>query len=160
MKAFLINVLLKLFNRIIKIYCWCNIENVKITYKLPGSVDIAWPILWGGHIEVGEGTYFMSNCEVFAGKYAHIRIGKNCAIARGVTIRAQTHDKNKPLKKYENHLENDIVIGDNCWIGTNAFIKEGVILGNNVIVGANSVVTKSFPDDVIIGGVPARLISK
>lgn len=31
-------------------------------------------------------------------------------------------------------------------------------LGNGVVVGAGAVVTKSFPDNVVVGGVPARII--
>ncbi|MEQ1734610.1 MAG: hypothetical protein ABL940_13115 [Bacteroidia bacterium] len=34
----------------------------------------------------------------------------------------------------------------------------GVTLGNNVTVGANSVVTKSFPSNVVIAGCPAKII--
>lgn len=34
----------------------------------------------------------------------------------------------------------------------------GVTLGNGVVVGAGAVVTKSFPDNVVLGGVPARVI--
>ncbi|MFX9385539.1 DapH/DapD/GlmU-related protein, partial [Acinetobacter baumannii] len=51
-------------------------------------------------------------------------------------------------------------IGDNCWIGDNVYIREGVSLGSNVIVGANSVVTKSFGDNVIIAGIPAKIIAQ
>ncbi|NBR15729.1 MAG: hypothetical protein EBU01_14295 [Crocinitomicaceae bacterium] len=61
----------------------------------------------------------------------------------------------KPVK-----LSNDILIGDNCWIGANVFVRGGVQIGNNTTIGANSVVTKSFPENSIIAGVPARLIKK
>jgi maltose O-acetyltransferase len=33
-----------------------------------------------------------------------------------------------------------------------------VTLGDNVVVGAGAVVTKSFPDNVVIAGVPAKII--
>ena len=51
-----------------------------------------------------------------------------------------------------------VKIGDNAWIGDNVTILPGVSLGNNVIVGANAVVTKSFPDNSVIAGVPAKVI--
>ena len=41
-----------------------------------------------------------------------------------------------------------------------AIICPGVTLGNNVIVGAGSVVTKSFGDNVVIAGNPARIIKE
>ena len=37
-------------------------------------------------------------------------------------------------------------------------ILPGVTIGENTIVGANSVVTKSFPANVVIAGVPAKII--
>ena len=51
-----------------------------------------------------------------------------------------------------------MIIGNDCWIGGHATILPGVHLGNNVIVAAGAVVTRSFGDDVIIGGNPARII--
>ena len=51
-----------------------------------------------------------------------------------------------------------IKIGRNCWLGNGAVVVAGVTLGDHVIVGANSVVTKSFPSNVLIAGAPARII--
>lgn len=54
----------------------------------------------------------------------------------------------------------ETIIGENCFIGEKSIILPGVILGNNVIVAAGSVVTKSFDDNVLIGGNPAKIIKK
>lgn len=51
-----------------------------------------------------------------------------------------------------------VAIGADCWIGGHATIDSGVILGNRVIVASGAVVTHSFPDDVLISGVPARIL--
>ena len=45
-------------------------------------------------------------------------------------------------------------------IGSSATILCGVTIGKNSIVGAGSVVTKDVPDNVIIAGVPAKIIKK
>ena len=51
-----------------------------------------------------------------------------------------------------------VTIGDNCWIGGGAIINPGVTLGNNVVVASGAVVTKSFGDNVVLAGVPAKVI--
>jgi len=50
------------------------------------------------------------------------------------------------------------VIGNDCFIGMNSIILKGTKIGNNLIVGAGSVVHKSFPDNVIIAGNPAKIV--
>lgn len=52
-----------------------------------------------------------------------------------------------------------ISVGNNCFIGCRAIFLPGSGIGNNCIVAAGSVVTKKFPDGVLIGGVPAKEIS-
>ena len=63
---------------------------------------------------------------------------------------------------YSRGLKHDIwcntYIGKHCVIGGRAIILPGVTLGDHVFVGAGSVVTKSFPDHVLIAGNPAKII--
>ena len=51
-----------------------------------------------------------------------------------------------------------IVIKDNVYIGSGAYILPGVTIESNVIVGARSVVTKSVPCGVVVAGNPAKIV--
>ncbi|MFH1235525.1 MAG: acyltransferase [Parcubacteria group bacterium] len=77
--------------------------------------------------------------------------------APGVKIISANHG-------YTDHHEiqpsEPVRIGRNTWIGANAIILPGIQLGKNCIIGAGSVVTKSFSDNTIIVGNPAREIGK
>jgi serine O-acetyltransferase len=50
------------------------------------------------------------------------------------------------------------VVGDGCYIGPGAVLVGGVELGEGCIVGANAVVTRSFPPNSVLAGVPARTL--
>ncbi|WP_413537678.1 serine O-acetyltransferase [Enterococcus malodoratus] len=73
-------------------------------------------------------------------------IGKNVSIRHQVTI----GEKNGVSP----------TIGDNVDISMGAKIIGGITIGNNCVIGANAVVTKSFPDNSILAGVPARIIKR
>lgn len=51
-------------------------------------------------------------------------------------------------------------IGDHSLIGIGATLMNGVSVGKNCIVGAHSLITegKSFPDNVVIMGMPAKVV--
>ena len=51
-----------------------------------------------------------------------------------------------------------VILRKGCWIGANAILLPGVEIGSNSIVAAGAVVTKSVPENVIVVGVPARVI--
>jgi acetyltransferase-like isoleucine patch superfamily enzyme len=104
-------------------------------------------------------------------------IGKFCSIASGVKIGLGIHPINfvstsplfyapsNPLN-YKiadelNFKENEqVLIGHDVWVGTNAVILDGITIGNGAIIGANSIVTKDVAPYSIVGGVPAKEIKK
>jgi len=47
-----------------------------------------------------------------------------------------------------------------CGVIPTAIICPGVTIGKNAVVAAGAVVTKDVPDDVVVGGNPARIIKK
>lgn len=86
-----------------------------------------------------------------------ISIGNNVTIAPGVRLITHDNSVSKVLPNVTDAF-GKIIIGNNCFIGVGSIILLGVSLGDNSIVAAGSVVTKSFPDNVVIGGNPAKII--
>lgn len=85
--------------------------------------------------------------------YDLIEIGDDFMAADGLVINTGTHDVNT-MKSSTGAVK----IGDRCWCGLNVTILAGVAIGHDVVIAAGSVVKDNVPDNVIVGGVPARVI--
>lgn len=51
-----------------------------------------------------------------------------------------------------------IIIGENCWIGSNVRICKGVTIGDNSVVASCAVVTKDVPANCVVAGNPAKVV--
>lgn len=69
-----------------------------------------------------------------------------------ITTNHDVYDVSKHIK------EEDIKLVNKCWIGMNAVVLPGVELGDNTIVAAGAVMSRSFPEEYCILGVPAKKI--
>ncbi|MDE8563743.1 maltose O-acetyltransferase [Anoxybacillus rupiensis] len=111
---------------------------------------------YGYNIHVGENFFANFDC-VFL-DVCEIKIGDNCLIAPGVHIYTATHPLDPLERNSGTEYGKPVSIGHNVWIGGRAVINPGVTIGNNVVIASGAVVTKDIPDNVVVGGNPARII--
>lgn len=111
---------------------------------------------YGYNIFLGANFYANFDCVML--DVCPIHIGDNCMLAPGVHIYTATHPLDPDERNSGVELGKPVVIGHNVWIGGRAVINPGVTIGNNVVVGAGAVVVKDVPDNVVVGGNPARVI--
>lgn len=115
-------------------------------------------------IKIGDNVCF--NTDVHIGCINKVSIGNNVLLASRIYISDHSHGDvslealavspiMRPLKS-----NGPVIIEDNVWIGEGVCILPNVTIGTNSIVGANSVVTKSFPSNCVIAGVPAKIIRR
>lgn len=114
-----------------------------------------------GRVQIGDRTFLNNNAKLISA--FNITIGNDVAFGHNVFVSDFDHEYeligvsrlDTPLRS-----KGKVIIGDRCWIGTNACITSGVVLGHDCVVGANSVVTSSFPPYTVIAGIPARAIKR
>ncbi len=111
-------------------------------YRLSNKYGFSIPIN-----TIEEGLIIIHKGPIYINK--HAKIGKNFRIHPMTTI-GKNVGKNKSCPK----------IGNGVWLGPGARVIGDITIGNNVVIGANSVVNKSFPSNVTIAGVPAKIINK
>jgi acetyltransferase-like isoleucine patch superfamily enzyme len=89
-----------------------------------------------------------------------IILGEDCMLANDIDIR--TGDSHSILSKDERiNPANDVVIGNHVWIGAHVSILRDVKIGNNSIIGTRALVTSgAYPEGVILGGIPSRVLKE
>lgn len=110
-----------------------------------------------------KGVKIGNDCRIYITRFGSepwlIEIGNKVTVTSGVRI--ITHDGSTWLfndDKGRRFLYKKTIIKNNVFIGTNSIIMPGVVIEDNVIVAAGSIVTKSVPSGVIIGGNPAKIL--
>jgi len=105
---------------------------------------------------IHQNSYIGPQCNI--GKCT---IGSDTLIGSGVHIMSgkgqhNFNDLSVPIKDQGGTFE-QIIIGDDCWLGNCALVMANI--GNHCVVAAGSVVVNDVPDYAIVAGNPAKVIS-
>jgi maltose O-acetyltransferase len=113
---------------------------------------------YGYGITVGNNFFANYGCTFI--DVASITFGDNCLLGPNCQIYTVDHAFDVEERNRGIEIPGKVTIGDNLWAGGSVVITPNVTLGNNVIIAAGAVVTKSFGDNVLIGGNPAHVIKE
>ena len=109
--------------------------------------------------EISIGKYCLLTPGVRIASASKITIGDGCMFANSAYVSdADWHgiyDRAIPVGK-----TSPIILKDNVWIGDRAVVGKGVTIGKNSIVAAGAIVVKDVPDNVVVGGNPAKIIKE
>lgn len=112
----------------------------------------------GKGVKIGNRSTFGNDC-IF-GAAGGIEIGDDVVAGQFIRFHSENHnfyEANKLIRD-QGVTHKGIKIGNNCWIGAGVVFLDGAELGNGCVVGANAVVTKKFPNNVVVAGVPAKIL--
>lgn len=112
-------------------------------------------LIIGNNVDIGWQTTIATGTEV--------RIGNHSRIAGRAFLAGYPGHPEEPLARSRGEAclpgqSRPIILEDNVWLGTGVTVTGGVRIGENSIVAAGSVVTRSMPSNVLIGGNPARVL--
>jgi serine O-acetyltransferase len=96
--------------------------------------------------DIGPRFFIAHNGTLVVGGYT--KAGSDFFVRQGVTCGGDGVSGGHPI------------FGNNVVLGANAVVVGKIRVGSNVMVGANSTVTRDVPDNVVVGGVPARIIKE
>lgn len=103
--------------------------------------------------QIGSGFFPIHRNYIVIGP--NVKIGKNCIMAHQNAVcptpfftAATAHSNRGPT------------LGDNVIMGAGACVTGDVVIGHNVHISMNASVEKSFPNDVVLFGVPAKIVGR
>lgn len=109
---------------------------------------------FGKFTKVGKGVFVNFGCTFL--DRGGITLGDDVFIGPNVQLITENHPEQPQNRR--NVYARPISIGRGVWIGAGAIILPGVTVGENSIIGAGAVVKKDVPANVIVAGVPAKIV--
>lgn len=130
--------------------------NIGDKFNLFGSpVPIYIEITPNAHLNIGNNVFVNYGVEIRCS--TKVKIGDNVLFGPLVSIMDRDFHQVEPVSPVNS---GDINIGNNVWLGRSVTVLSGVTIGDNSVIAAGSIVTKDVPPNVLVGGVPAKVLKE
>ncbi|MGH9085502.1 MAG: acyltransferase [Acidimicrobiales bacterium] len=127
--------------------------SVGMAPRQPLPTGASSPVLRiGNRCLIGRGSHLVAHRSVTIGD--DVITGPNCYVTDQNHVYA---DPDTPIGR-QWPTEDPVEIGRGSWLGTGAVILPGTRLGRNTVVAAGAVVHGTFPDHVVLAGIPATVV--
>ena len=133
-----------------------------------GGVDIKRSVIWAPfdirpfgslrRMSIGRDTFINAGFRVGCPINARVVIGENCAIGPQVSIETVNHNLIWNAEHGWGGGGDSVYIGNRVWVGARTVILPGVTIGDGAVIAAGAIVTKNVPPNVLVAGVPAKVI--
>lgn len=116
-------------------------------------------LLAASKLIVGEHTAFVGDASIAAHEARDVTIGHNCLIAGGVSFTVSDMHSIVDVDTGERvNPPRPIQVGHRVWLGTKSTLLKGTTIGDGSIVAANSLVSGDVAANVLVGGIPAKVL--
>ena len=112
-----------------------------------------------GDIKIASNVWLGRGAEFTVPNGAAVIIGTSVDVAPNVKFNCGSHDIDGSSRRAGKGRADSIKIGNGVWIGTEFVILGGIVIGSGSVIGAGAVILPgSYPPDVLLAGVPARIV--
>ncbi len=112
-------------------------------------------VYYPANLVMGNNTCLASEVDCY--NVAPIILEDNVTVSQGTFLCTASHDIEDPMHPL---ITAPIVIKDQSWVGSRAFVGMGVTIGQGSVVGATASVYKNVEPWTVVGGNPAKFIKK
>lgn len=127
-------------------------------YKIGDGTKIVGPIDCTGKLEIGNDCWIGKNLTLHGN--GTVRIGDRCDIAPDVTFLTGGHKIGDAQRRAGIGETYEISVGSGTWIGARSTILGNRAIGDGAVIAACACVVSDVPANVLVGGVPAKVIRK
>jgi acetyltransferase-like isoleucine patch superfamily enzyme len=133
--------------------CSINLQGINV-------LNTRLKILMGNSCHLDIGQYAMMNgpVTIYMHEPSRLIIGQGCLFANTQIWTSDMHSVLDAITGARINPAQDIRIGNHVWLGEESLILKGSDVGDNSIVAAKALVSGIFPSNVVIGGVPAKVV--